>query len=343
MRELPTLFRTLPSADVAGNLSVWCHPLTIDDAPTRLALLFSSPCPVPVRKLLVGPDKQRHHCVLEDGFPMILSAAQAQLAARWLVGSLDLTQAGNAGEPLHASFNAPKQLLVWHHLTGTFTPNPAAEVPATREIAVPDSDSSATITAWLDHRCASPDEPRDASVDKLAEIITSIVHSIEQEQNATSADTSASDEAIIVTVDLDRTLWKGECLDWPVGSFKQHSETAVFDKLGKRFLELHAEVPLVLAALKKVRSASCPPLEPRSAFCRHRPPKSSERAQSHCALPFELVASRPAYVSQSPRPPSPRTPRSSCSSASACSSTSTTMPSRWATTRTSARAGRWCT
>ena len=281
MRELPTLFRTLPSADVAGNLNVWCHPLTIDDAPTRLALLFSSPCPVPVRKLLVGPDKQRHHCVLEDGFPMILSAAQAQLAARWLVGSLDLTQAGNAGEPLHASFNAPKQLLVWHHLTGTFTPNPAAEVPATREIAVPDSDSSATITAWLDHRRASPDEPRDASVDKLAEIITSIVQKLKEKLSATSADTSASDEAIIVTVDLDRTLWKGECLDWPVGSFKRQSDTAVFDERGHRFLELHAEVPLVFAALKKVRSASCPPLEPQSALCRHRPPESSERALTH--------------------------------------------------------------
>ena len=254
MRELPALFQTLPSADVAGNMSVWCHPLTIGDAPTGLALLFSSACPV--RELPVGPDKQRRHCVLEDGFRMTLSAAQAQLVARWLVGSLDLTQAGNAGEPLHASFNAPQQLLVWHHIAGTFSPNPAAEVPAKREIAV--LDSSPYISDWRNHRRASPDEPRDAAVDKLAEIITSIVQKLKEKLSATSADTSASDEAIIVTVDLDRTLWKGECLDWPVGSFKRHSDTAVaavFDERGHRFLELHAEVPLVFAALKKVRSA----------------------------------------------------------------------------------------
>ena len=75
--------------------------------------------------------------------------------------------------------------------------------------------------------------------------------------------------AVIVVVDLDRTLWKGECLDWPVGSFKPHSESAVFDEQAERFLELHAEVRLVFAALKQVQSA------PWSASPREKTPDAS--------------------------------------------------------------------
>ena len=246
VRELPTLLRTLPSVDAAGKLSVWCHPLTIGGTATGLAVLFSGKCPV--RELLVGPEKQRQLCVLEDGFPMTLSTAQAQLAAKWLVGSLDLTQAGNSGEPLHPSLNAPQQLLLWHHRIGNFSPNPVAELPVTREVA--ELDSFPCTKAWRDHRRAFPDEAHAAAVSKLAATITSIVGLIGQRLHATSGDMPPSPD-VIVTVDLDRTLWKGECLDWPVGSFKSHSATTVFDDQAERFLELHAEVPLVFAALKQ--------------------------------------------------------------------------------------------
>ncbi len=242
MRELPTLFRTPPSTDMAGNLSVWCHPLTIGGAATGVALVFSGECPV--RELLVGSEQQRQHCKLEAAFPMTLSAAQARLAAQWLVGSLDLTQAGNSGEPLHPSFSVPQQLLKWDHLTGTFSPNPIAEVPAMREVA--GLDSFPLTREWREHRKRFPHEPHTAAVHKLTCIIASLV----QRLNAALADAS-SHPAVIVTVDLDRTLWKGECLEWPVGSFRRHSETALSDEEGNRLLELHAEVPLVFAALKQ--------------------------------------------------------------------------------------------
>jgi hypothetical protein len=71
VRELPARFRTLPSADAAGNLSVWCHPLTIDETPTGLALLFSGACPV--GELVVGSEGRRQRCVLGDGFQITLT------------------------------------------------------------------------------------------------------------------------------------------------------------------------------------------------------------------------------------------------------------------------------
>ena len=90
---------------------------------------------ISVRELRVGSERQPHNCVLEEGFPVSLSPAQAQLAARWLVGCFDLTQAGNAGEPLHATLNVPQQLLLWTHATGKFTASPVAEVPTASESA----------------------------------------------------------------------------------------------------------------------------------------------------------------------------------------------------------------
>ena len=246
VRELPALFRTLPAVNAAGDLSVWCHPLRIGGTATGLGILFSGECPV--RELLVGSEKQRQQCVLEDGFPMTLSAVQAQLAARWLVGSLDLTQAGNSGEPLHPSLNTPQQLLQWHHITGSFSPNQIAEMPVAREVA--ELDSFPRTREWRDHRRDFPDEARAAAVNMLAKKVTSIVASIAQQLRAASGGMPPSPD-VIVTVDLDRTLWKGECLDWPVGSFTSHSATAVFDERAERFLELHAEVLLVFAALKQ--------------------------------------------------------------------------------------------
>lgn len=251
VRALPALFITPPSTDAAGGLSVWCHPLTMDGASTGLALLLSGKCPV--RELLVGPERQRQLCVLEDGFPLTLSEERARLAARWLVGALDLTQAGNAGEPLHASLNVPQQLLLWKHTTGTFSANPIKEVPTVDESAA--LDAFPRTREWRNNR--RTDEKRLETVKRLATSVASIVASIGARLE-TSSTSEPSSPAVIVTLDLDRTLWKGECLDWPAGSFVRHSETKLFDAAGQRFLELHDEVHLVLAALNEVSERPSP-------------------------------------------------------------------------------------
>lgn len=255
VRALPALFRTAPAADAAGAIRCWCHPLTMDGTATGLALLLSSACPV--RELWVGASGQRRRCVLEGGFPVALSPAQVQLAARWLVGCLDLTQAGNAGEPLHASLDVPQRLLLWAHATGTFTANPMTEVPTDGESAA--LDKFPRTSAWRDHRRTHPDEPLTAAAKQLGASVADIVAKIAERLGAPSADDAPPPPAVVVTMDLDRTIWKGDCLDWPAGSFARYSETSVFDAQANRFLELHVEVPLVLAALEQVRS---PPTDP---------------------------------------------------------------------------------
>ena len=162
-------------------------------------------------------------------------------------------QAGNAGEPLHASFNVPQQLLLWTHATGTFSASPMTEVPTAGESAA--LDRFPRTRAWRDHRRRHPDEPRAAVVKRLEESVAGIVASIAERLRCASAADEAPPPPVVVTVDLDRTIWKGDCLDWPAGTFVRYHETAVFDEHANRFLELHAEVPLVMSALQQVREA----------------------------------------------------------------------------------------
>ena len=44
----------------------------------------------------------------------------------WLVGTFDMVQGGKAGDPLHPTLRAPRQLVAFERSFGTFTPREVA-------------------------------------------------------------------------------------------------------------------------------------------------------------------------------------------------------------------------
>ena len=262
LRKLPRLLAQPPPAEASGGLTVYAHPLMLEGRACELALLLRDRCPI--RELLVGPEHQRRLFKLTEAFEVRLDHEQVQLVARWVVGSLDLVQAGCAGEPLHPSLHAPLQLMSFSdHAKGIFTPqlkpfgsalaSPATGKPADESAASSNAfpEAQAWRTAW--HR--EPHRPYHALVHQLAQSIKVIVARITAE-----LPTDRVGAALIVTVDLDHTLWAGACLDWPVGTFSKLeasdanrtglSSRQVFDERSGEILELHEQVPLCFDALR---------------------------------------------------------------------------------------------
>lgn len=221
--------------------------------------------------------------MLEAPFSLSLTTAELQLATSNLVGWRDLVQRGNAHEPFHSALDGPRQLMEWDHITGTFSPRRQVFEPAEKR-------PIASVT-----RSQPPPVQADSfsqRVDALAARITSIVGQIAKASKTTATgDASTGDAAtgeaatgevatgeaatgeaatgdamssVVVVVDLDQTIWKGDCIDWPPGSFQPYPTTApaapcadlvrtVYDPTTNRFLELHEDVPLIFAALRTAR------------------------------------------------------------------------------------------
>ena len=209
--------------------------------------------------------------MLEAGYELTLSESEVQRLSRLLVGWLDLLQAGNSGEPLHPSLKAPQQLLEFEHQTGIFR---AKSIPFEAErsdgLARPQppraneeaarastSDSFPEADAW---RRSRPGAAKESYV-RVVERLEGHIEAILQRLKAENGDSASNDEpAVVVTLDLDFTLWAGTCIEWPVGSFKAlkrqkgsswETPLRVFDEKEGVFLELHADVPLIFDALRR--------------------------------------------------------------------------------------------
>ena len=100
VRSLPALLREPPVAASDGNLRVWCHPLTLDGAPSGMALLLPDQCPEPARAFVgAGHNDDRLAWRLDAPTELRLSAEQLHDIAAWLVGSLDIIQAHQPHSP----------------------------------------------------------------------------------------------------------------------------------------------------------------------------------------------------------------------------------------------------
>lgn len=276
VRELPEILRMPPAADAAGTISIWCHPLIVNGVSTDMALLLHMPCPALVREVLVGSKTgKRHQCSLEAGYELTLTALEVRQLSRVQVGWFDLLQAGNSGEQLHPSFEAPQQLLEFEHRAGTFRSAPIAfdtkpkdglarpqHAAADEErMAASNNNTFPEASKWRRFDREVSQEPYGQVVERLAAHIKNIVECLKKSKSFDAAD-AAGNAPVVVTLDLDNTLWKGECKEWPVDSFQRYAEPAaaeagglpsprkVYDKKNGEFLELYAEVPLVFDALR---------------------------------------------------------------------------------------------
>ena len=294
VRALPALLREPPSRDAVGALHVWCHPMEVDGVSADMALLLRGPCPAAVRELMVGSDTgRRRRYVLKAGYPLTLSEEQARRLGRMLVGWHDLLQAGNSGEPLHPSLQAPRQLLRFEQRSGTFI---AEEIAADAgesgglplHLNLPDKQGTANgirseASSWRQEQ--PPGERYEQAVGRLSRHIENVVERLQHAMRrateaAEAAEASPAAEgaggvegaegaevaadaiqrpAVVVTLDLDHTLWPGECREWPVGSFQRFQPAQPGDWSAPRkvvdqstsgdFLELHKDVPLIFDAL----------------------------------------------------------------------------------------------
>ena len=155
-----------------------------------------------------------------------------------------------------------QQLMAWDHVTGTFSPKPRRTLPEKER--PPTELSHFKLTAeWSGWWRKAPRESasdRSRAVQKL----TSLIRRLNDGGEATAGLPHPSE--LVVTLDLDNTLWDGECVEWPVGSFEAYAvgegawgegswrrqmQSREQDEDGRYdMLELHGEVPLVFAALR---------------------------------------------------------------------------------------------
>ena len=229
-----------------GTLQVWSHPLFLDTEPTGLALLLPGLVPEAARSFAVGAQGQRVACRLGGPHAMRLTRGALADVAHWLVGSLELIQGGCAGEPLHASMGAMQQLLAWDHVSGSFRPDPRRILDG-REGQLPELRGFKFTNRWV----------KDPSSEPAA--FAALVQEMLLFYKAPLP--------VVVTLDLDQTLWFGECAEWPPGTYESGSAaTGAFplrmvstekDETGRYpHLELHRDVPLIFGALRLLRASN---------------------------------------------------------------------------------------
>eukprot|EP00966_Prymnesium_polylepis_P098669 2284842-Prymnesium_polylepis.2 len=152
--------------------------------------------------------------------------------------------------------------MAWDHVKGTFSPAPRARLPE-RDRAPHAELSHFTLTAeWRDWWRVAPrasEDDRIRAVQKLASLILRLNGGDEL-----TPPLPRPSEDLVVTLDLDHTLWDGECIEWPAGSFECSAAVAPAggpwrrrkmqsrqpDESGRYdVLELYGEVGLVFGAL----------------------------------------------------------------------------------------------
>ena len=236
VRRMPKCFQ-LPHQGECESCHAYIHTLSLDGAATGLGLVLASPCALPPFQL--GPEgKPRRECEVQctTGSDIRLSREQLTALAECHVAMLDLTQAGNAHEPLHPQIHAPQQLVRWNFDAGTYSPE-----------RIDESDEMASAASDGGGQSDSLSQPLaglggDARLAKLLELLATFVK---------------GDSRLVPVFDLDMTLWAGNCDEWHEGCFvrwpepSQEGRLQVYeDSIG--FLELFEDVPLIFAALRRL-------------------------------------------------------------------------------------------
>lgn len=267
VRIVPGCFQPPPSlvqaaagegGEAAASTDVhqlWMHSITLDGEATQLSLLLSAPCPLAsssadgeLRPFLVGPDgKPRHQCLLGPPALVELGHGQLQRLARWQVGTFDLLQGGNAGEPLHRSLRAPRQLLAFLRERGSYVPHEVAwdsAVAATVKGALPRHHPAAARDSlearWCKLEYAAKPPTSETRVAALAELLwLLVVREIEATHH------------VVCVFDLDHTLWMGRCDEWLAQHVRPLFPNQVLDGESNRILDLFEDVPLIFAALRR--------------------------------------------------------------------------------------------
>lgn len=233
--------------------ALWVHPIALGGEATQLSLLLSAPCPLSsahgeLRPFLVGPDgKPRQQCTLGPPTVLDLCRGQLQKLARWQVGTFDLLQGGNAGEPLHRSLRASRQLIAFLRERGSYVPHEVAwdgSVASTVKGALPrhhhqPGAGDSLVARWCRLNDATQPAPFETRVAALAKLLRPLVS---REVGAT--------HRLVCVFDLDHTLWMGRCDEWPAQNVRSLSAHQVLDDGSNRILDLFEDIPLIFAALR---------------------------------------------------------------------------------------------
>ena len=262
VRRLPRALTPAPAPTpaAASGAAAWAgatlHRLFLDGEACSLGLLL--PARIERISFLAQHGGSYHEWLVEPAEGGEHDASQAALSAQlteemlselstWLVGSFDLVQAGNAGEPLHPTLRPPRRMLGFDSVRGEFPAAPLPFEPVATDATASCSGSSA-VSRWLD---VSPSLPAHAArVTELARLI------------------SALGTKPLVVLDLDSTLWHGACdgfVEGARGGDDLTSQTVdgtaqLYNKAADgargRSLALFDEVELVLDALHRARIGS---------------------------------------------------------------------------------------
>ena len=233
--------------------ALWIHPIALGGEAAQLSLLLSVPCPLSsadgeLRPFLVGADgKSRQQCSLGPPTVVELCRGELQKLARWQVGTFDLLQGGNAGEPLHRSLRASRQLIAFLRERGSYVPHEVAwdgSVASTVKGALPRHHHQPGVgdsleARWCKVNDAAQPAPFETRVAALAKLLQPLVS---REVDAT--------HRLVCVFDLDHTLWMGRCDEWPAQNVRPLSAHQILDGGSNRILDLFEDVPLIFAALR---------------------------------------------------------------------------------------------
>ena len=249
-RRLPRCFEPLDELTAALSpsdtrsamrVTLHLHTFMLDGMETGLGVLLPSACP-PLDPFQLGPDgKVRLTCQIGPTREYAIDASNLARLTAWQVATFDLLQAGNAHEPLHPLLRAPEQMVRWDNEKGTYA---SAHIASGEHVPRVATEPSRQARRWLEEAPSGEMAQLEWLKTRLAPFV------------APAAGGGQSSSRLVPIFDLDRTMWFGQCDEWPSRGLQRVPDGSdgrlqVYEP-SVGYLELFPDVPLILRALRSL-------------------------------------------------------------------------------------------